>query len=206
MSRYLQSLKKGEKVDCSDDQVTLELPLGKVGGQESAENAEKEEKMKKKESSFCAVLMIVGGTGIAPALQLLAHAVSFQQPSVVTGGEGKVCRMVLIYSSRSSKDLLMEDELIELRKQAGKQLSLYLHITGPNEDGSLKNLKPETVSAVKEVAFERVDSTRLAQLAEEHSMSNTFAVISGPESMNVAMKKALSEVGFESDRIRELEA
>lgn len=72
--------------------------------------------------------LVVGGTGIAPALQLLREAAD------PAGAFGPDCKATLLYSSRTSRDVLMLDELREVARQAPERIAVWHTLTEEFKD------------------------------------------------------------------------
>lgn len=80
--------------------------------------------------------LVVGGTGIAPALQILREVAN------PAGAFGAECRASLLYSSRSQADVLMLDELREVEAQSHGRI-LVKH-TLSNSDACSEDGLPHT--------------------------------------------------------------
>jgi len=74
------------------------------------------------------VVLVVGGTGIAPALQLLREVAD------AAGAFGPECKATLLYSSRTSRDVLMLDELREVESRAPERILVRHTLTEELED------------------------------------------------------------------------
>lgn len=80
--------------------------------------------------------IVAGGTGIAPALQLLREVVDPK------GAFGPCCRATLLYSSRSSIDVLLLDELRMAEASAGGRVVVRHTLTDQPEDDDPWELVP----------------------------------------------------------------
>eukprot|EP00928_Gymnodinium_smaydae_P079311 TRINITY_DN63273_c0_g1_i1.p1 TRINITY_DN63273_c0_g1~~TRINITY_DN63273_c0_g1_i1.p1 ORF type:complete len:539 (+),score=58.99 TRINITY_DN63273_c0_g1_i1:66-1619(+) len=154
------------------------------------------------ESTFNAggVLLVVGGTGIAAALQILQH-------------RGKTLRVpvALLYSCRKD-DILMVQELASCVKD-GRLTKCTLFVTETRASPSVPfqnavSLEPSLASACSEhvvLVSSRITRTllekELALLPGPHRV-----VVSGPEAFNGAITSDLQACGIERHAITVLEA
>jgi len=75
--------------------------------------------------------LIVGGTGVAPALQFLREVAN------VEGAFGSSCRAALLYSSRSEQDVLMLDELRAVEAEAKGRVLVRHTLTNYRADSEM---------------------------------------------------------------------
>merc|ERR1711957_1037128 len=110
--------------------LTLTLPGLGVGLQ-----------VQKQQQSFAHIGLIVGGTGIVPALQILRE--------IAKGAEGAFhpdCKAVLLYASRRACDVLALDELRAVEASAPGRIVVWHTLTDHIEDSSALELSMQHAS------------------------------------------------------------
>jgi len=185
---WLHSLPTGSELFLSPPKPTLRLPSLVPDG----EHAEFRSK---------SVLIVAGGTGIAPAWQILD---SFKDSKLTK------IPVTLIYSCRQD-DLLMAEPLANFAKQS-RQSRVLLTLTEPSSDVT----KPfpnftagkgwqELLGDKLQVKDGRIDRQLLQREVSVLPMP-LRAVVSGPESMNLAVDAMLRDIGLTKNAITLLEA
>ncbi|XP_022053039.1 NADH-cytochrome b5 reductase 2 [Acanthochromis polyacanthus] len=119
MSQYLDSLTLGDTIDFRGPNGLL-VYRGK--GQFSIRPDKKSEPKKKK---FKHLAMIAGGTGITPMLQLIRRITS--DPSDST-------KCSLIFANQTEKDILLREELDEVRRNHPDEVKVWFTLDKPPQD------------------------------------------------------------------------
>jgi len=147
------------------------------------------------------ILLVAGGTGIAPAWQIMETCRASQLQTPVT----------LIYSCRKD-DALMVKSLARFVEK-NKQSRIILNLTEPSSDIAkpfpmFASPEPDlraTVGKKLQVNDGRIDRQLLQ--TEVSSLPRPLrAVVSGPETMNLAVQEMLLKAGLDTDSITLLEA
>lgn len=84
-------------------------------------------------STVCDIGIVVGGTGVAPALQLL------REVSNTDSAFGPSCRAKLLYSSRAPADVLLLDELRDVEAKSAGRISVKHTLTNIAADDDLES-------------------------------------------------------------------
>lgn len=121
MSQYLDNMAIGDAIDFRGPNGLL---VYKDNGQFSIRPDKKSEPQIKK---FKHVSMIAGGTGITPMLQLIRRITS--DPSDNT-------KCSLIFANQTEKDILLREELEQVKKDHPDKLNLWYTLDKPPQDWS----------------------------------------------------------------------
>lgn len=135
-----------------------------------------------------ALLLIAGGTGIAPMMQLLRWAL--QAPSAAAA-PALPSHVALIYSSRTPGDVLMARELVALASEHADRVRLLLTFT--RDAAGVDAIVPAGAAPTVTTAEGRVSagSVRGATAGLPAGVSVARVVISGPEGMMEAAHAAV---------------
>ena len=158
------------------------------------------------------LVIVAGGTGIAPAIQIMSEVVN-------TDGSLKGCPAQLLYSSRTPRDVLMLDELrafVESRRvqvthtltQEGRR-AVGSHFRGKHGHFSASYVPKDGPLRPEEVAFHRrVDMDMLKAVLDTQGPAApaAFVIVCGPQGLLDASEKCLMELGHQRDRILLLRA
>lgn len=118
------------------------------------------------------LLMIAGGTGITPMIQLIRAIVN----------DSRDCtRIFLVYANVAEEDILLKSELKELEKTYPRFSVIYF-LNNPS-----KNWKGSTGYVSKEV---------LRSLCPPNAISGAKALLCGPPPMTKCMLSYCIEIGF----------
>ncbi|XP_074534144.1 NADH-cytochrome b5 reductase 2 [Halichoeres trimaculatus] len=121
MSQYLDNMAIGDTIDFRGPNGLL---IYKGNGQFSIRPDKKSEpKMKK----FKHVGMIAGGTGITPMLQLIRS---------ITADSTDNTKCSLIFANQTEKDILLREELEEVKKNHPDKVNLWFTLDKPPQDWS----------------------------------------------------------------------
>ncbi|XP_001601440.1 NADH-cytochrome b5 reductase 2 isoform X1 [Nasonia vitripennis] len=169
MSQHLESLKVGETVDFRGPSGRL---MYKGRGSFSIKILRKEPPV---EYNVSKVVMIAGGTGITPMLQLIR--------AIAKDPEDKT-KVSLLYANQTEKDILLRDELEEVAKNHPDQVKVWYTI-----DTSTEGWKYST-------GFVNAD------MISEHMYPpspDTIVLMCGPPPMiNYACTPNLDKLGYDS--------
>eukprot|EP00005_Dracoamoeba_jomungandri_P000355 CAMPEP_0174256422 /NCGR_PEP_ID=MMETSP0439-20130205/5653_1 /TAXON_ID=0 /ORGANISM="Stereomyxa ramosa, Strain Chinc5" /LENGTH=288 /DNA_ID=CAMNT_0015339015 /DNA_START=144 /DNA_END=1010 /DNA_ORIENTATION=+ len=104
MSQYLDQLAVGDNIDMAG-------PFGLIEYKGCGDFLISRKPTNKKN-----IGMIAGGTGITPMLQIIAHALKT---------EGDETKLSLIFANQTEQDILVREELEELREKHGERFELW---------------------------------------------------------------------------------
>lgn len=121
MSQYLDNMTIGDAIDFRGPNGLL---VYKGNGQFSIRPDKKSEPKIKK---FKHVAMIAGGTGITPMLQLIRR---------ITADPSDNTKCSLIFANQTEKDILLREELEEVKRNYPDKLSLWYTLDKPPQDWS----------------------------------------------------------------------
>uniref|UniRef100_A0A8C6WGF4 NADH-cytochrome b5 reductase n=1 Tax=Neogobius melanostomus TaxID=47308 RepID=A0A8C6WGF4_9GOBI len=121
MSQYLDNMAIGDRIDFRGPSGLL---IYKDKGKFSIRPDKKAEPQMKK---FKHVAMIAGGTGITPMLQLIRR---------ITADPSDDTKCSLIFANQTEKDILLREELEEVKKNHSNQFSLWYTLDKPAQDWS----------------------------------------------------------------------
>uniref|UniRef100_A0A7S4RYN9 FAD-binding FR-type domain-containing protein n=1 Tax=Alexandrium monilatum TaxID=311494 RepID=A0A7S4RYN9_9DINO len=171
--------------------------------------------------------LIAGGTGVAPALQLLREVIDPQ------GALGTSCRATLVYSSGSPEDVFLLDELRHVEKAAGGRVRVHHTLTSEATGGAAgKAAEREAVQQIREQhhgfasrwnPFQPKGGPLGAGSGEDGGLRGraspemmkallappgpaTRVVVSGPPQMLEDVRAILLGLGHSADALVELEA
>ena len=157
-------------------------------------------------SSPSDLLLVSGGTGLAPILQALRIALATKgTDSDEAEGRGGFSSVVLVHSARSKRDLALLDEIESaLTSNAGATpTSVHIAITSGERDG----VEDDTIPARVPFTQSRGRVTEDGLLGRLWQGKRGMCVVSGPEGMLQAVGRvALGEMGFARDQCHLLEA
>lgn len=171
--------------------------------------------------------IVAGGTGIAPALQLLTEVIDSE------GAFGSECQAVLLYSSRTSLDVLMLDELRAVAASSEGRIIIRHTLTDPGADRDEDDLwetvpqqhfqgrhphfasffnpfeprdGPLQTGSDEEAGLRgHVDEAMLHAVLPAPSVS-TRVVLSGPQGLLDSSRASLLKLGYSREAIVELRA
>ena len=154
--------------------------------------------------------IVAGGTGIAPAIQILSEVAD-------SGGSmGKCQSALLLYSSRTSRDVLMLDELRELTSKSRRVKVAHTltqeghrasgrHFRGKHRHFATTYAPKDGPLRPEEVPYRgRVDTDMLKALPGPGG--TTCVVVCGPQGLLDASEKCLIALGHQKDHILLLRA
>ncbi|KAG8336162.1 NADH-cytochrome b5 reductase 3 [Homalodisca vitripennis] len=118
MSQYLNDMKVGDSIDVRGPSGRLKY-LG--SGRFSLKLLRKDPP---RIVTVNKVVMIAGGTGITPMLQLIRH---------ITKDSHDTTKMALLFANQTEKDILLRDELEEVVSKHGAQFKLWYTVDTPSE-------------------------------------------------------------------------
>ncbi|XP_012279791.1 NADH-cytochrome b5 reductase 2 isoform X2 [Orussus abietinus] len=169
MSQYLESLKIGETIDFRGPSGRL---IYKGNGTFAIKLLRKDPPV---EYHMKKVVMIAGGTGITPMLQLIREIIC--DPSDHT-------KVSLLFANQTEKDILLRDELEDISRKHSDQVKLWYTV-----DTSSEGWKYSTGYVT-------------ADMISEHMFppsSDTIVLMCGPAPMiNFACNPNLDKLGYDS--------
>lgn len=134
------------------------------------------------------MLLIAGGTGMAPMWQLCNALLTSPRPSWPAS-------LLLLCSNRTPGDVLLHKELAALQQKHKSQLRVVHTITGGT---AAKGAWAGEVG--------RITVDMLRKYVKPGTVASSAAVVSGPEGMWADMRDALLKLGYTPQRMHELEA
>lgn len=133
-----------------------------------------------KASQPAPLLLVAGGSGIVPLMAILRHRARAAGPS----GERVPAR--LLYSARTSDDVIYQGELDELAKSTGVQVTFtFTRGAPPNWRGYAR----------------RIDRAMIGEIAWATS-EKPLAYVCGPTPLVESVASLLVDVGYEPSRVR----
>lgn len=126
-------------------------------------------------NSFKSIVMFAAGTGIAPMFQIIKS---------ILNDDDDMTRILLLYSSKSFKDILLRNELHTLQAYWNFKVCHYL---------STERDKNDTKYG-EEVEFRRVTKADAEQAIHKETPGNTLVLISGTKSYDKDMTNAALNV------------
>lgn len=137
------------------------------------------------------LLLLAGGTGVAPMLQILR-----QFAAVVAAGTGSgPRRAVLLFSVRTTNDMLVERELRALTAAHADVIGVRVFVSQQPEE--------DVKAACTDATVGRIDVGAIRRCAGELSVDLTMAhcVVCGPPPFDGAMSDALESLEVADDRV-----
>lgn len=125
---------------------------------------------------------IAGGTGIAPAYQLISHVIDLIERGV------SVPQLTLLFSNRKRADVLLYDELQEIQEKY-PTIKCEFTLTGEKVDG---------------FRFGRINAAMISEVLPHEKIDHVF--VSGPAGMWESSLSILRGNGYEEQQCTELEA
>jgi NAD(P)H-flavin reductase/nitrite reductase/ring-hydroxylating ferredoxin subunit len=184
LTSRLHEMAEGDQILVSGPEETLPLPsLRPSIGWKPACTAEPQEGGETGENQM--IGCVVGGTGIAPVIQLLR--VASASPDVFTGGPPQ---FRVICSNHTEDDILLRESLTELKDELDLEI---LHTLTGSMSKKWKGSKG------------RINREMLEGFLPPPS-SRTTIVTCGPSGMNAAAQGILRGVGYDDHCVVELEA
>lgn len=198
MSSILARMSPGDTMDVAPPEPTVTTPYLQLPGCASCETPRSG--MGAAWPSDLTITMLVGGTGITPALQLVelvAH-----EPSIFRAA-GNV-RALLIYSTRNT-EIYLSNELEQIIMRGQGRITVVLALTGTEDEDPLV-----TMNRCKEI---HVEQGRVTQHMIErwHPPRGSVGacihgIVCGPQGMMDSASKMLRNIGYSAEHIVELEA
>ncbi|KAK5582923.1 hypothetical protein RB653_004512 [Dictyostelium firmibasis] len=177
VSKHIHQLKEG-------DHILLKGPI------ETADNFDFE-----KQQNY--LLMIAGGTGITPMIQIILESFYGDNNS-----NNNSLKFILIYSSNNENEIIYKNELDEISKQFKDRLFIHYVITKPcnsivdksfkkgriNQDMILTCLEPIIIKLIPKMVTDSME-----------------ILVCGPIDFNKSISKELSKIGFKDNQIHILQ-
>eukprot|EP01062_Namystynia_karyoxenos_P056120 TRINITY_DN47076_c0_g1_i1.p1 TRINITY_DN47076_c0_g1~~TRINITY_DN47076_c0_g1_i1.p1 ORF type:complete len:405 (+),score=76.65 TRINITY_DN47076_c0_g1_i1:96-1217(+) len=144
------------------------------------------------------LLLLAGGTGVAPMYQVLRHLICWRDHAE-RGDDSRPRKALLLMSARTVPDLLIGAELDALRKRHPGWVDVHFFVTQHDPREPLR--APPGVSAsvtagrIDGAAVRRCLSASCIEVREAHCLH------CGPEPFDEAMDAVLKELGVPEDRI-----
>ncbi|KAN0031691.1 hypothetical protein ACTFIV_005556 [Dictyostelium citrinum] len=183
VSKHIHQLKEG-------DHLLLKGPI------QTAENFNFE-----KQQNY--LLMIAGGTGITPMIQIILE--SFYNDN----NSNNNLKFILIYSSNNENDIIYKTELDEISKQFKDRLFIHYVITKPSNNNNNNN-KNESVESFKKGRINQdliltCLEPIIIKLIPKMITDSMETLVCGPIDFNQSISKELLKIGFKDNQIHLLQ-
>ncbi|KAF2078517.1 hypothetical protein CYY_000142 [Polysphondylium violaceum] len=152
------------------------------------------------------LLLIAGGTGITPMLQVLYDKLNQQKE--------RVCNIVLIYSNKTREDIIWREQLDQLKQQFGTHL--YIHYVLTANQSPIVEPMMDTTTTVE--SFNRLSKYHYGRINEDMILSClepilaqgiiftlSDALVCGPVEFNRFISDQLFSIGYSLNKIHLLE-
>jgi NAD(P)H-flavin reductase len=176
-TQWLNNLKKNSKIAISIPKTTLRLPSLNIESGNISYNP-------------ASVLLIVAGTGIAPAIQILEYFLNTEKPAT------------LIYSARKGDILWVKR--FEWMKEKKQNLKFVICSTPEQEQDEIFNSIADDDTNFPELQIGRITKQLIEQ--EIQLLEYPKIVISGPASFNSCVSLYCAEFNIPKDKISILDA
>jgi ferredoxin-NADP reductase len=171
VTQYLAKLKLGDVVRVSAPTETLDVPSFLPTGKNTTPPNQ--------------LVLIAGGTGIMPMLQILREALHDASP---------ICSCVLVYSNKSPQDLLCWQQIHELQATRSKAKAFKVVVAFTSSAAQVEDVIFESGLPLAQVVRKRVDSTVLGEVLRPFSQekhAHLHVIVSGPTGLFQTMRGAL---------------
>ncbi|EFA77103.1 cytochrome b5 reductase [Heterostelium album PN500] len=140
------------------------------------------------------IIGIAGGTGITPMLQTMKSLYNNSNNSNNNNSKS-IPKFILIYSNKTSEDILLKNELDELQKNNSDKVSIYYVITQQSN-----NNNNNSVDKVNNILYgSRINQESLIKILTNHrdiKIDNFEVLICGPKSFNQSIQQLIETIGF----------